>query len=129
MEDKKDDFILILAGYSKEMDHFMSLNPGLPSRFPIKIDFIDYSTDELIEIAQSMLSDREYVITLDGERKLREYLSEEKRTTATPFSNGRFIRNLVEEAIRNQAVRLLRIGKYDRKSLATLTADDFQFHK
>jgi len=55
MEDKQHEFILILAGYSREMDFFLSLNPGLHSRFPLVVDFPDYSTDQLMEIGKRML--------------------------------------------------------------------------
>ena len=51
MEDRQHEFILILAGYSREMEYFLSLNPGLLSRFPLVIDFPDYTTDQLMEIA------------------------------------------------------------------------------
>lgn len=127
LEDKKDDLIIILAGYSKEMEYFLSLNPGLPSRFPIMIDFPDYSTDELVQIAHSMLKEREYRLSVDGEMKLRELLENQSHQHGVLFSNGRFVRNMIEEAIRNQAVRLLKRDQFDRKSLTTIVAEDFSF--
>ncbi len=127
MEDQQHDFVLILAGYSKEMDYFLSLNPGLPSRFPVTIDFPDYSTEELMEIGEGILEEREYILSIEGQRKVREHLRRIKAENGQTFSNGRYIRNLMEQAIRTQAVRLLMEGKYDRTSLATLTAADFDF--
>ena len=63
MEDKKDQLVLILAGYRREMELFLQTNPGLRSRFPIQIDFPDYKTAELIQIADLMLKQREYRLT------------------------------------------------------------------
>ncbi|WP_216827903.1 stage V sporulation protein K [Alkalihalobacterium elongatum] len=129
MEDQQHDFILILAGYGREMDYFLSLNPGLPSRFPITIPFEDYSTEELMQISEIMLAEREYQLSRQGEQKIKEYLRRIKGEQGKTFSNGRFVRNLLEQAIRTQAVRLLVEGKYDRQSLSTLQAEDFDFEK
>lgn len=127
IDDLRHDFVLILAGYSKEMDYFLSLNPGLPSRFPLTLDFEDYSTSELMEIGMMMLKEREYQISQEGERKIREQIKRGKMECGGAFSNGRFMRNMIEQAIRAQAVRLLVEGKYDRQSLTTINANDFHF--
>lgn len=126
MEDQQHDFVLILAGYSREMDHFLSLNPGLPSRFPITMKFPDYTNDELMEIANKMVIEREYEISTEAKRKLLDYLQSLRIERSYNFSNGRLIRNLIEKAVRAQAVRLLYQGTYDRKSLLTLTKEDFK---
>lgn len=128
MEDRQHEFILILAGYSREMDYFLSLNPGLLSRFPLVIDFPDYTTDQLMEIAFLMLEDREYAISRDAERKLRQHLVL-LRSLQSPisFSNGRYIRNVLEKAIRAQAMRLLHEDSYEKIDLMTLRSQDFQF--
>ncbi|KMK76602.1 stage V sporulation protein K [Alkalihalobacillus pseudalcaliphilus] len=127
MEDQQHQFVLILAGYSREMDYFMSLNPGLPSRFPISIDFPNYTLDELLEILIGMGHEREYTLTAEALRHIKDELKLIRIEQERAFSNGRYIRNLVEEAIRLQAVRLLRQGTFDRRSLETLEADDFNF--
>ncbi|WP_088105176.1 stage V sporulation protein K [Halalkalibacter urbisdiaboli] len=127
MEDQQHDFVLILAGYSREMDYFLSLNPGLPSRFPIAIDFPNYSTDELMEMVRRMVKEREYELTKEAERHVREHLRQLRLDQERTFSNGRYIRNIVEEAIRLQAVRLLKQGSYDRDSLITIEKEDFNF--
>jgi stage V sporulation protein K len=107
MEDKKNDFILILAGYSEEMEQFLATNPGLPSRFPIQVDFEDYSIEQLIQISEIMAKDREYVLLPQTIIKLKQHLADEKTATWQAFSNARYVRNLLEKAIRHQAVRLL----------------------
>ncbi|UJF36008.1 AAA family ATPase [Paenibacillus hexagrammi] len=107
MEDKKNDFILILAGYSDEMDQFLATNPGLPSRFPIQVDFEDYSVEQLILIMEQMAKEREYVLLPQAIMKLKQHLADEKAMSWKAFSNARYVRNILEKAMRHQAVRLL----------------------
>lgn len=129
MEDKQHDFVLILAGYSREMDNFLSLNPGLESRFPIIIEFPDYSIDQLMEIGKRMVKEKEYILSHDAERKMREHLFHAKSsfTTNSRFSNGRYIRNIIEKSIRAQAMRLLVNEQYERNELMTLRSLDLIF--
>jgi stage V sporulation protein K len=130
MEDRQHEFILILAGYSREMDYFLTLNPGLYSRFPLVVDFPDYSIEQLLDIAGRMLDEREYVMSRDAERKLREHLTYLKNVVAPlTFSNGRYIRNLIEKSIRSQAMRLLIEDVYDRNDLITLRSRDLVFEE
>lgn len=110
MEDQKNQFILILAGYSDEMDYFLSTNPGLPSRFPIQMDFPDYTIDQLIQIAEGMVKERDYILMPQAILKLKHYLLQEKNDYGQIFSNARLVRNLIERSVRHQAVRLL--GQY-----------------
>ncbi len=129
MEDYCDDLVVILAGYPKEMDYFLSLNPGLPSRFPLTIEFPDYTVEELVQIAKQMLREREYEMTPEAERKLYIHLEGTLEATGRlKFSNGRYVRNLIEKAIRKQAVRLLHEGRYDKKELMTIRDRDFVIH-
>lgn len=125
MEDYQHDFVLILAGYSNEMSRFLNLNPGLPSRFPIIISFPNYSDNELMLISEQMLTDRDYRLTDEARKKLKNHLLTKSQSQPTTFSNGRYVRNIIEKAIRQQAIRLLREGQYDKDSLLTLRAIDF----
>lgn len=128
MEDKQHDFILILAGYSREMEYFLTLNPGLHSRFPLVVDFPDYTVDQLIEIADRMVKERDYVLSFEAEKKLREHLIWVKSVlNPLSFSNGRYIRNVIEKSIRAQAMRLLMHSHYDRHDLMTLRSNDLIF--
>ncbi|WP_299092217.1 stage V sporulation protein K [uncultured Metabacillus sp.] len=125
MEDKQHDFVLILAGYPREMENFLSLNPGLLSRFPIVVDFPDYSVDDLMEISSRMLAEREYQFNEDATVKLREHLMSVKAIThPAKFSNGRYVRNIIEKSIRSQAMRLLLTDKYKRDDLLTIKGQD-----
>lgn len=75
MEDGREDMVLILAGYPREMDRFLSMNPGLESRFPFILDFDDYSVDELLNIGNRMLSERQYQLSKQAEWKFRNHLA------------------------------------------------------
>lgn len=128
MEDKQHEFVLILAGYSKEMDHFLSLNPGLYSRFPLVIDFPDYTVEQLMEISAKMMVEREYVFSPEAERKLREHLLAVKMDSYPgKFSNGRYVRNIIEKSIRSQAMRLLIDDSYSKQDLQTIRTQDLIF--
>ncbi|WP_409292424.1 stage V sporulation protein K [Peribacillus sp. SCS-37] len=125
MEDRQHEFVLILAGYSREMSFFLSLNPGLHSRFPIVVDFPDYTVEELMEIAGKMLKEKEYIFSADAERKIRAHLSYIKHeVNPVSFSNGRYIRNLIEKSIRAQAMRVLLGDSYDKTELITIRSVD-----
>jgi stage V sporulation protein K len=126
MEDHKNDFILILAGYSHEMDAFLRLNPGMPSRFPITLIFDDYTESELMEIAHVMVRDRQYRFDREAENALRLYLKQQITNRSRNFSNARMVRNIIERAIRLQALRLLDIPEPTREDLMILKAEDLE---
>ncbi|MBO9609356.1 MAG: AAA family ATPase [Paenibacillaceae bacterium] len=129
MEDKKNDFVLILAGYSDEMEQFLATNPGLPSRFPIQVDFADYSIDQLLQIAELMAKEREYVWQPQALAALKQHLAEEKTALWRAFSNARYVRNLLEKAIRYQAVRLLNVYAVapSKLELMSIRAEDLKW--
>ena len=125
MEDHRDQLVLILAGYRAEMEAFLRMNPGLRSRFPIQIDFPDYTTGELLEIAQQMAAERQYRLAPSVPRRLARLLEERRLVRGPTFGNAREVRNLLEAAIRRQAVRLVRQERTSREDLMLLTAEDF----
>ncbi|MDF2679051.1 MAG: family ATPase [Brevibacillus sp.] len=128
LEDSGNEFVCIIAGYNEEMDSFLELNPGLPSRFPIHIKFADYEVEELLDIANLMAKNKEYDLSKEALEKLRRRLS---AVVGNPFqenfSNARYVRNSIEKAIRVQAVRLLKIYEPTREDLVTLKSEDFIF--
>ncbi|MBM7540650.1 AAA family ATPase [Amphibacillus cookii] len=125
MEDHRQSFILILAGYPEEMQFFLRSNPGLASRFPFILDFEDYQLSELMEIAKKMVKDRDYHLTEKAELKLRRLIERELlKYTTYPFSNARFVRNIIEEAVRKQSIRLVKERVYELNKLILLTSDD-----
>ena len=105
MENKRDEVIVILAGYGERMQGFLEINEGLKSRIPHWVDFPDYSTDELTEIFMMMLEERGFSVTEDAVMEAR-FIFEKARYTDN-FGNGRYVRNLIERAAQNQAVRLM----------------------
>ncbi|MBE3574594.1 MAG: AAA family ATPase [Firmicutes bacterium] len=123
MENHRDNLAVIFAGYPAEMDRFLRANPGLVSRLPIQIDFPDYATDELLQIADLMCQQRQYRLTEEGRARLREFLETERR--AVNFGNARTVRNILEAAIRQQALRLVgRNLPVDRDRLMQIEAQD-----
>lgn len=126
LEDYGNDFVCILAGYTEEMDAFLELNPGMPSRFPIHLNFADYSVDELVKIADSLLEAKEYRLSVSAREKLRQHLTRMRQDILeSNFSNARYVRNALEQAIRKQAVRLLEIQELTREDIMTLMPEDF----
>ena len=106
MEDYRDELIVILAGYDKEMNDFLEANSGLRSRFPNIIHFDDYSADELLRIAISIAHKQDYRIDELAYPSLLAYFSKVQANKDIPSGNGRLARNLVEKAILQQAKRL-----------------------
>lgn len=123
MEDNKDNLILILAGYRHEMEWFLQTNPGLRSRFPIHIDFPDYTLEELLEIGESMIKARQYELIPETKEALRNILKNVLHTH-TYAGNARLIRNLVEKMIRKQAIRLFQRPSNSREELLQLLPED-----
>ena len=126
MEDYKDSFILILAGYRDEMEHFLRTNPGLRSRFPIHIEFKDYTKDQLMDIAQLMVEKKQYKLSQGARRKLYTILTKSFSTMENTTGNARLVRNIIERAIRKQAVRLVNKKNITRDELIYLLEEDFR---
>jgi len=123
MEDHSRDVVFILAGYPAEMEQFLRTNPGLRSRLPIQLDFPDYSVEELCQIACLMLQKRDYRLSPSAYTVLSNIIREKVRSEIVP-SNARMVRNLIEKAIRRQAVRLVKEGAFSRRDLMTITAKE-----
>ena len=133
MEDRKHDLVIILAGYRDEMQAFLGVNPGLRSRFPIHIDFPDYTPDELLDIAGVMLGARDYRLAPAARAALAAALRAAGRGAGAPPGgppgNARMVRNLVEAAIRRQALRLAARPACGREELVVMEAADLDLHE
>ncbi|MBQ5588064.1 MAG: AAA family ATPase, partial [Selenomonadales bacterium] len=125
MEDYKNDFILILAGYPSEMELFLSANPGLRSRFPIQLSFDDYTEKELLLIADLFCEKREYKLSEHARKRLGEMVMAERYGRESVFGNARAVRNLIEKAIRKQATRLVGRPNLLKHELLMLEECDF----
>ncbi len=122
MEDNRDNLIVILAGYSIEMQQFLTANSGLKSRFPNIINFPDYTGEELLAIAKINASSKGYTIDEGAEPALLSYFNAVQALRASDAGNGRLARNKIEEAILNQSRRLVAEPDAD---LSLLTSLDF----
>ncbi|MBM7552660.1 AAA family ATPase [Thalassobacillus pellis] len=129
MEDHHSEFILILAGYPKEMSRFLSLNPGLKSRFPITLDFPDYTSEELLEISMDMVKTKDYKLSKEAQWKLKNHFHQMLQRLPHNFSNGRYVRNLIEEAIRKHATRVIELRSPSKETLMTLDVRDIVFEE
>lgn len=124
LEDYRQNLVVILAGYCDEMDDFIRSNPGLKSRFPIQVEFPDYSAEEMFEIAVHMFEQREYILSNKARWKLRNLIVSYCRNRTQHDGNARYIRNLVEKVMRQQAVRLIAHSSVGRQALLTLEESD-----
>jgi probable Rubsico expression protein CbbX len=115
MENRREDLVVILAGYADKMNKFFTSNPGFRSRIAHHIDFPDYKPDELMAIAELMLAGQNYRFSEDAKGAFVRYI--ETRMGQPHFSNARSIRNALDRARLRQAVRLFESG-------GPLTADD-----
>jgi hypothetical protein len=122
MEDKRDDLVVIVAGYPVPMAIFISQNPGLESRFRTQIDFADYTDDELAKIFGVMAKAAEYDVDDAVLDRLRALLGAAERGPS--FGNARYVRNVLEAAIGRHAWRLRDIEAPTLEQLRTLEADD-----
>lgn len=126
MEDNRDNLIVILAGYKKEMTTFLEANSGLKSRFPNVIEFPDYTGEELLKIAILQAKSKGYVIEDVAQTKLKHFFDEVQKTDAAEAGNGRFARNVIEEAILKQSKRLTHEPDAD---LSLLKDGDFDYKR
>jgi len=126
VEDRRERIVVVVAGYPDEMDTFLDSNPGLRSRFPRSITFPDYTSDELVAIVEQMAEGGRYRLTDGARRHVRELLDALDRGKG--FGNGRLARNLFEQILAQQALRLLRRDAPTDDELTTLTADDIPDH-
>lgn len=107
MEDHRDELVVILAGYTKEMETFLTANSGLASRFPNRIEFPDYTADELLDITNLLARGKGYRLAESCTGPLRGYYERRQAEDARTAGNGRLARNTLEKAIFNQSRRLV----------------------
>lgn len=126
MENRRDEVIVIFAGYPKKMEDFLNRNEGLRSRIAFHLDFPNYTEDELTEILRDMIRQGGFQCEDDVYEKCREIFK--SAVSREDFGNGRYVRNILEQAILRQSRRLV-VGKSGSKimtkELNRLIADDF----
>ena len=126
MENSRSDTVVVFAGYPEEMENFFSMNPGLRSRVPFRISFPDYSTDEMAQIVTLEAQKRGFSLCPRALEKAVSLCGEAKHRSDA--GNGRFCRNLVENAILGYALRVYGEGAEDADGAVkdfTLVEEDF----
>ncbi len=125
MENHRDDTIVIFAGYPDKMENFIKKNPGLRSRIAFHVDFPDYKENELLDILRLMAKNKGMNLSVDAENMAINIFSEAVKKS--DFGNGRFVRNLLEQATMHLAERLSAksYSAISDHELTTLIADDF----
>lgn len=125
MEDHRGELVIVLAGYTKEMETFLQSNPGLRSRFPFIVEFPDYTPADMLIILQRMVQGNGYRLEEGAEEGLLELFEQRQIPGRNDSGNGRLIRNLFEEAVRKQASRISSLAQYEKADLELLTKEDF----
>ena len=126
MEDDRDKLVVIIAGYPDEMQRFIDSNPGLQSRFTRYINFPDYSEQELYDIFHLYLNKNQYTITDDAAQLLKDNLNYAVAHKTKNFGNARFVRNIFERAVEQQANRLSAKRSISDDELSVLTKEDIE---
>ncbi|MFF5230673.1 AAA family ATPase [Dactylosporangium sp. NPDC000521] len=129
MEDHRDEVVVVVAGYPAQMDRFLITNPGLRSRFGRRIEFAQYTVDELVAIFHQMASEQHYQCppnTLAAVRAAFEASSPDSGNPDDSFGNARAARQLLESMTGRQAMRLRGTANMDREALTTLLPEDLE---
>lgn len=126
MEDRRDEFVVIVAGYTELMKAFVESNPGLRSRFNKFFEFPDYTVEELQQIFELQCNKYQYKLTEEADAAVREEIIKLEACKGENFANAREVRNLFEKIITNQAARVSNIEDVDEETLTTITIEDLQ---
>ena len=125
IEDYRDKFIVIIAGYEKNMEDFMQLNPGLASRFPTTIHFEDYTGSEMFKIFEGMCKKDDYRYGDTVREYLIQKFNDMYENRGADFGNARDVRNLFEKTKKKQNVRVAKLGsQLSDEDFATITLED-----
>lgn len=126
MEDNRDKFIVIMAGYTKEMQRLMDLNPGLESRINFKLDFEDYNSQELFKIFRMLCIKENYKISRKANKKLKFVFNNMIEEKSNNFGNGRSVRKLFEDIKMKQASRIISHHINDKREIIKITSEDIE---
>lgn len=124
MEDDRNRLVVILAGYGNEMQTFIDANPGLQSRFNRYIHFEDYSAEDLLAIFELNLKKHQYQMSDSAKIILKSFLDSAIASKDKNFGNGRFVRNIFEKTLQNQATRLSAMDNLSKDALQLIVDED-----
>jgi len=126
MEDHRDDFVVIAAGYASLMPRFIDSNPGLKSRFNKYLFFADYNSDQLYEIFEGRVKRNDYRLDEQAASAVKEHLQELYEDRDENFGNARDVRNLFEKIVAAQANRVAGLEAPSDDDIVTITVDDLK---
>ena len=124
MENRRGRVMVIFAGYAREMEQFLMMNPGMPSRIAEKVYFDDYSPMELMGILKDMAAEKNLTLSKGAIAAAAEKLTDAVKDPA--FGNGRYVRSLLEKATGNMACRVMDKDRHTERDLKVLEAEDFK---
>ncbi len=127
MSNGKGDLAIIVAGYPKEMKHFIESNPGIRSRFKHYFEFADYLPQELIDIAEYACKEKEVMLMDDAKEEIKKIITNAYRNRDRTFGNARFVHDIIEKSKINLGLRIMRAsqpGHHSIDELKTITRDD-----
>lgn len=124
MEDHRDNFIVIVAGYTDLMEEFLDINPGLKSRFNKYIHFSDYTPEELLKIYEKLCNDSEMKLSIEAKQHVKEFFEQRYNNRTENFANARDVRNFFEKTLVNQANRIAEDNVITNEELQTVELQD-----
>ena len=124
LEDYRDDLVVIVAGYDDLMKKFFESNPGLKSRFNYFIEFEDYTVNQMFEIFLSYCKNEDYILQESAAERLKKYLDKQSEDSENKNANGRFVRNVFDKIIMNQAKRLSKLSLATKENYITILEED-----
>ena len=129
MEDNRDQFVVIAAGYRTEMENLFRVNPGMRSRFSYFLNLEDYTPEELFQILQVFARGKQYVFSEEAEKLVRKMIGEMYKTRDKDFANGRTMRTLFDEICKCQARRLQEgnMAEMTNEQLMTIEVEDIPY--
>ena len=126
MEDHRDDFVVIVAGYASLMPRFIDSNPGLKSRFNKYLFFADYNGQQLYDIFLGRVKSNDYRLDDQAAQAIKEHLEELYEDRDQNFGNARDVRNLFERIVANQANRVAALSSPTDEDILTITTADLE---
>jgi SpoVK/Ycf46/Vps4 family AAA+-type ATPase len=124
MEDNRDRLIVIVAGYENEMGNFINSNPGLKSRFNKYFNFPNYSGSELLDILLRITAKNKFNMSDEAKSKLTYIINDAIFSEGKQFGNARYIRNLFEQIVQNQFMRVSQLENLEEEHLSEISVND-----
>ena len=124
LEDYRDDLVVIVAGYDDLMKKFFESNPGLKSRFNYFVEFEDYTVNQMFKIFLSYCKNEDYILEESAADKLKTFLEKQSGISENKNANGRFVRNVFDKIIMNQAKRLSNLSLATKENYVTILEED-----